>query len=237
MDWKQYQEDAANFYRSIGLEAETDVTIEGVRTKHDVDVLVLSRHAGFEIKWIVECKHWDSKVTKLHVLALREIVSDTGADRGIILAENGYQSGAFEAASLTNVRLSSLAEMRGSAKNEIFAMRLRDIYDRVVVCKKMYWDIPKSVRTEHDLRPEVSAVGYSGDWAIKVVEDIVSKGFRGKYPICPESDHLMIGPTLAQESLPNEIKSLKELVEVAEEIVTTLETKIRRCLDLSARRG
>jgi restriction system protein len=125
MDWKQYQEEAAKFFRSIGLQADTDVTIEGVRTKHDIDVLVSSQHVGFEIKWIVECKFWDSKVTKLHVLALREIVSDTGADRGILLAENGYQSGASEAAKLTNVQLTSLAELSDSAEHDVLAMRLR----------------------------------------------------------------------------------------------------------------
>ena len=233
MDWKQYQEEAATFFRSIGLEAATDVPIEGVRTKHDIDVLVSSQHVGFQIKWIVECKLWDSKVSKLHVLALREIVSDTGADRGILLAENGYQSGAFEAASLTNVQLSSLAELRGSAEHDVLAMRLRDIFDRVVKCKESYWDIPKSVRIEHDLRPEVGAVGYSGDWAIKLAEDIVTKGFRGEYPISPEREHLMIAPTLAERPLPNEIKSLKELVEIADEIASTLENKIKRCQDQS----
>lgn len=89
MDWKDYQEETAEFFRSLGLKAETDVTVEGVRTKHDIDVLVKSHHAGFAITWIIECKHWNSKVSKLHVLALREIINDTGADRGILLAENG----------------------------------------------------------------------------------------------------------------------------------------------------
>jgi hypothetical protein len=35
-----------------------------------------------DIVWIVECKHWKTAVSKLHVLDLREIVSDIGADRG-----------------------------------------------------------------------------------------------------------------------------------------------------------
>ncbi len=40
--WKQYQENAAEYIKSIGLNASTDVTIKGVRTKYDVDVLVTS---------------------------------------------------------------------------------------------------------------------------------------------------------------------------------------------------
>ncbi len=86
--WKEYQEEAASFFRSLGLDASTDVTVDGVRTTHDIDVLVKSHHVGFEITWVVECKHWKSRVSKLHVLALREIVADAGADRGILLSDH-----------------------------------------------------------------------------------------------------------------------------------------------------
>lgn len=86
-DWQGYQEEAACFFRSLGLDASTDVTIAGVRTNHDIDVVVKSHHAGFDITWLVECKHWKTRVSKLHVLALREIVADVGADRGILLSD------------------------------------------------------------------------------------------------------------------------------------------------------
>jgi len=66
------------------------------------------------------------KVTKLHVLALREIVADVGADRGILLSEAGFQSGAIEAAKLTNVHVTSLARLRDTATAEVMAMRLRE---------------------------------------------------------------------------------------------------------------
>ncbi len=92
-DWAHYQEETAEFFRSIGLEANTNVTIRGVRTSHDVDVVVRSNHVGFDLLWLVECKYWKTPVSKLHVLALREIVSDIGADRGILMAERGFQSG------------------------------------------------------------------------------------------------------------------------------------------------
>ena len=85
-DWRKYQEDSAVFFRSLGLSAETDVALRGVRTSHDIDVVVRSRHFSFEILWIVECKRWKTPVTKLHVLALREIVNDLGADRASFCA-------------------------------------------------------------------------------------------------------------------------------------------------------
>src|SRR5437899_12186894 len=127
--WKEYQEEAAAFFRALGLDAETDATVQGVRTRHDIDVLVRSHHVGFDVTWLVECKHWMSRVSKLHVLALREIVADVGADRGILLSETGFQSGAIEAATLTNVHVTSLADVRRTASNEIMSMRLRELYD------------------------------------------------------------------------------------------------------------
>lgn len=115
--WKNYQEEVAIFFRSLGLEASTDITVQGVRTKTMMWMFLLkSHHAGFDIIWIIECKLWKTKVSKLHVLALREIVSDIGADRGILLSETGFQSGTIEAANLTNVQVISLAKVRETAQ-------------------------------------------------------------------------------------------------------------------------
>lgn len=229
MDWSKYQEEAAEFFRSLGLDAETNSTIKGVRTTHDVDVLVRSHHAGFDVTWIVECKHWSTPVSKLHVLALREIVSDTGVDRGILLAENGFQSGAIEAAALTNVQVTSLAELTLSANRDILAMRLRDLLDRTMKCKTEYWDIPKSVRIEHGLRPDTADVGYSGDMSIKVAEDLLMKGLRGIFPVTPDEIHVGVAPRLVEQTIPSSIKSLGELVAIVSQIITRLEGKIAVC--------
>jgi len=55
-EWSDYQEEVAEFFRSLGLAAETNVTVRGVRTNHNVDVVVRSKHVGFEILWLIECK-------------------------------------------------------------------------------------------------------------------------------------------------------------------------------------
>jgi hypothetical protein len=36
--WQEYQEEVAAFFRSIGLDATTNHTVQGVRTAHDIDV-------------------------------------------------------------------------------------------------------------------------------------------------------------------------------------------------------
>lgn len=221
--WKKYQEEAAAFFRSLGLDASTDEKVQGVRTTHDVDVLVKSHHVGFDITWLVECKYWKTKVSKLHVLALREIVSDVGADRGILLAETGFQSGAIEAATLTNVQVTSLAEVSETASNAIYSMRLRELYDRVENCKKRYWDIPKRKRIECGLRPDLCEDGYMGDLVIDLCNDLLSRSFRGTYPF--SSDNLLLFEK------QNRFNSICEVIAVVEPLVDELEAKLRICED------
>lgn len=183
--WKDYQEQTATFFRSIGFEAETDKKIQGARASHDVDVYVTSSVAGFSVQWVIECKHWKTPVCKLHVVGLREIVSDIGADRGIILCEAGFQSGAIEAANLTNLQLTSLKSLKESSKEAVYAIRLTNLYDRVKDCEKRYWDIPKSVRIDYGLRPDITDkfIEYSATSVIELANRLITAAFRGQYPI------------------------------------------------------
>jgi hypothetical protein len=182
-EWDEYQEETAEFFRTIGLEAETNVTLEGARTSHDVDVVVRSNIFGFDLLWIVECKHWKDAVSKLHVLALRQIVNDLGADRGILISESGFQSGAVEAANLTNVQLATLAELRLSTSTALGMARLRDIHDRVRKSHERYWDLSKPTRIEYGLRPDVAALGYSADSVMKAIEAALFSAFAQRIPV------------------------------------------------------
>jgi hypothetical protein len=222
-DWKDYQNEAAAFFRGLGLDAQTDVRIDGVRTHHDVDVVVRLHQVGFEILWLVECKHWRAPVSKLHILALREIVADVGADRGILLSEAGFQSGAIEAARLTNVQPTSLAELQQTASADIFAMRIRDLHDRTQACKQQYWDTSKEDRIRGGLRPEVGAIGYSGARAVEYAEELVAKALRGVYPF--ECDSL---EAFAISGGPVPFHRPQEVLAVLEPMISELETRLRR---------
>lgn len=217
-DWNDYQEEAAALFRSMGLDASTNVKIQGVRTTHDVDVVVKSHHAGFDITWLVECKHWKSAVSKLHVLALREIVSDTGSDRGILLCEAGFQSGAIEAAKLTNVLVTSLENVRLTAGGDIASMRLRELFDRVESCRQNYWDMSKSERIAKGLRTEVGEWGYSGARSIDICAELLTRAFRGSYPFGPESLQALVefGKDRQFHSVQDVIATISPMVEELE---------------------
>jgi Restriction endonuclease len=119
MNWRDYQEETARFFRSLGYDAVIEENFEGARGTHCVDVVLhFSRHA-FSCLWIVECKAWSSKIRKEKVLAFQGIVEDVGADKGIILSEKGFQRGCYPCAKRTNILLSSLSALRKTHQKDL----------------------------------------------------------------------------------------------------------------------
>lgn len=180
--WSVYQEEVATFFRSLGLDAATNVRIQGARTHHDIDVQVRSTILGITVQWLVECKLWKTPVTKLHIIAFRQIVTDIGADRGIILSESGFQSGSLEAAQLTNLHLCSFRNLQDSSARDVGMARLRALQERIEMCHSRYWDLSKDDRIRTELRPEVGFPGYSGTQVIGTVESALYAAFRGALP-------------------------------------------------------
>lgn len=183
-DWREYQERVAEFFRAVGMEAETDVAVAGVRTSHDIDVLVKSEHMGIMVTWIVECKRWNRAVPKDKVLTLRSIVDDVGADRGFIMAESGFQSGALEAALLTNVTLTSLAEMKERLRFEVSRVETLRVLGRVDDCRSRYWEMPKEHRIDYGLRPDVTdPSGFSAVRVLDSIEVLVTQTALHGFPV------------------------------------------------------
>jgi Restriction endonuclease len=133
--WREYEEQAAQFFRDLGMQAETNKEIEGARGKHHVDVLVTLERIGITQTWIIECKCWRRRVDKLHVLGLASIVSDTGADRGFLLTEVGFQSGAIRAARTSNITLTGLEDLRATAAEELAEVGLGDARRRIALLR------------------------------------------------------------------------------------------------------
>ncbi|MET3501341.1 hypothetical protein ABIC45_002953 [Mucilaginibacter rubeus] len=125
MNWNDYQENVAAFFRSIGATAETNASVNGVRGTHMVDVLIHLKHFGVDVTWIVECKLWKTSVPKEKILTLQQIVQDVGADRGFLMSESGFQSGAIKTATTSNITLSSLRDLQDMAAEELMKMRLK----------------------------------------------------------------------------------------------------------------
>lgn len=132
MSWKSYEEQTAQFFRSLGCHVELGATIEGARGKHKIDVWVGFTRFGIESKWVVDCKFWRKPVTKEKVLALIKVVEDVGADRGFLVSKKGFQAGAVRAAEHTNVTLTSLEELKQTAQNDLILSALHTLETRAI---------------------------------------------------------------------------------------------------------
>jgi Restriction endonuclease len=143
--WEQYQCDAAALLRELGFSTQVNASLaEPNGAVHAIDVVGRRTVAGVDLLWIVECKYWNKPVPIEKVLALRSLVLDLGADRGLLMSESGFQSGAIRTANQKDITLTSLDDMRASAADEILAYR-------VAVAEKSLMDL--SLRVNRDLRP------------------------------------------------------------------------------------
>ncbi len=143
MNWRDYQNQTAEFFRGLECDAEVEAKVEGARAKHKIDVWVRFRRFGIETRWVVECKYWNSPVTKEKVLVLRSVVEDVGADRGILMSSAGYQGGAIRAAEMTNISLTDLDGLKETAQEDLLASLLSRIESRATQLRYALHDLFK----------------------------------------------------------------------------------------------
>lgn len=198
-EWFQFQEDICSHFRTIGADAATNVTVQGTRTKHDIDILITTKYLGEELTWIVEAKKWKSRVNKLQVLGLRQIVDDIGADRGFIISEVGFQKGAYEAAENSNVKLKTFAELRQSTRGFVEHEILQFYRKRSSILNARYWAHSKSIRKAYGLRDDAGLrPDFSGAQLLQTVVGVISAAERIEYPISLETiNYEQVGEQLA----------------------------------------
>jgi hypothetical protein len=169
--------------------ARTNVSLKGVRTQHDIDVLVVTKFLGADIKWVVEAKYWKSNVPKEKVLALRSIVDEVGADKGFLISAKGFQTGAVEAALKTNIQLVTFDELKERTKNIIQSELLQAYQVRADLLVKRYFSHSKSVRIKYGLRddPFGCAFRFSGQLFIGMIFAAIERAKENKYPMCVKS--------------------------------------------------
>lgn len=195
LNWYQFQEEICSYFNSIGAEAKTNITVQGVRTSHDIDILVKTKYLGENLLWIIEAKKWKEKVSKLHVLGLRTIVDDIGADRGFIISEAGFQSGAIEAAKNTNVKLKTFSELQHNTRELIENEIIKTYKKRIELLEIRYWSHSKRIRKEYGLRGEIWEMppNFSGQILLLTIESALLSAQKREYPI--NSETLLIEKT------------------------------------------
>jgi hypothetical protein len=88
---------------------EHDVVKQGKTTDHQIDVYWEFTKGGVSHRVIVQAKNWSRPVDKGEVLKFDAVLNDLpGQPRGIMVAANGYQSGAREAAAARGIAMYEL---------------------------------------------------------------------------------------------------------------------------------
>jgi hypothetical protein len=145
--WEDYQYRAAELLRRLGFRAEVNDPLQGPNgVVHRVDVSARMVFAGVPILWIVECKLWNRAIPKEKVSALKDIVNDLGADRGLLLSERGFQSGAVNLAAAKNITLSSLDELRVNAAEQLTQGRADVAHSKLWLIMQMVTQSPPMPR-------------------------------------------------------------------------------------------
>ncbi|RPA23017.1 restriction endonuclease [Shewanella frigidimarina] len=190
-DWYQFQELIREHFESLGADAETNVRLQGVRTCHDVDVLVKTKFLGEDITWVVEAKLWKTPVSKVHVLALRTIIDDIGADRGFIVSSNGFQLGAIEAANKSNVKLKTFDELKDETKGMIEEEVLKTYDRRLQIIESRYWSHSKAIRIKYGLRHDLldNSMKFTGQILLAIARKAILAASERNYPIDVETFH------------------------------------------------
>ena len=111
-------------------------------------------------------------------MALTSIVQDIGADRGFLLSEVGFQSGAILAARSSNITLTSLEDLSASAEK----------FSIDTLIGRKVWEVQKAKSRLLELRRKSDAykynpfrVGLFGE--LSVFELLLDDALQGKYPV------------------------------------------------------
>ncbi len=119
-NWVDLQNKVADVFRMIGHETHSPYSIILTRGSKEVDVYAHNKNSIPEITIIVECKNWESNVPKDVVHSFKTVVEGSGANIGFIISKNGFQSGSFEAAEKTNIKLLTWHEFNNLYVQEYF---------------------------------------------------------------------------------------------------------------------
>lgn len=124
-NWKELQNKVALLFRQAGYGADIEHDLKTVRGDKRVDVYV-DLHEPLMGPVICECKYWGKRIPQNEVHAFRTVVHDSGASEGILISKCGFQRGAREAASMSNVKLCTWREFLATISDAWIAGRVEE---------------------------------------------------------------------------------------------------------------
>jgi restriction system protein len=110
--WQDLQAEVSRILAECGMRVEIEKIIPTVRGRVEIDVFAEEEIERRRSTILCECKHWRQPVPQGVIHGFRTVIGDIGAHKGYIISMRGFQAGAFSAAELTNVDLTTWDEFQ-----------------------------------------------------------------------------------------------------------------------------
>ena len=111
-NWKDLQKKVDFIFNCIGLDSEKEKAVETPRGTTQLDVFAIDPKSIDQIKYVVECKNWNTKVSQTIIHAFTTVMHETGSNIGYIISKKGFQKGAIKYTKSTNIKLFTYDEFQ-----------------------------------------------------------------------------------------------------------------------------
>jgi hypothetical protein len=110
--WQELERMVKQAFSEMGYESSLNYKLKTVRGTVDIDVHAIKSSTPIPTLVLCECKYWDKSVPQNVVHGFRTVCSDAGAHFGLIISKKGFQSGAKNSRSRTNIHLMNFVEFQ-----------------------------------------------------------------------------------------------------------------------------
>lgn len=174
--WQDLQSQVARILSECGFAVEVERLLRTARGKVNIDVYCEEKVQGRTFVFLCECKYWKAPVNQNVIHGFRTVMGDTGANKGYIISIQGFQSGSFSAADLTNVDLVTWEQFQelfeATWLRVHFAQQLKSL-EPIINAANTSTNIwlegyPDSVKAEYSkLKNEYDPLGLMAEWFIE----------------------------------------------------------------------
>lgn len=184
-NWKELQDFVGKMFKECGFETEVSKVIDLIRGNKETDVYAHDNKSGHNLIILVECKFWKRPVDQDVVSSFLNVLHGYEANIGFIVSKNGFQSGCYEFAKKTNIKLVSLKEL----ETEYYITWKKGMVEKYLPYGDLlfpYWDYPGKIpqKDSHLFCWEKKELVYSAYSPICMLgpSDVMLDGFIRKYP-------------------------------------------------------